>query len=635
MPFEPRFGHAADEFQRYRPDYPQALYDRIFAAVPEQDRRRAMDLGAGTGIVTAHLVPYFQQVIAVEPDAAMAAKIVEQFPQVTTRNVIAEECRQPAGTVDLVTIANALHWMDAERVLASVRCWLRADGVLAVFDRPLPKAGAEIDAITLEQLRGPWKPHRDPLLKRDLNWEGRVRAAPGFALLEEQKSPYVVSMSPKDYVGFWRSTSYGSAYARTLADPEHYWSDLESRFAGVVGGSIISVDFSPTLILTRKIWRTARGIRAGQIDQSQRRERKMTRRSTIFLAAIATCFAALGIHAESGRSDSWKRADVETTASFRGLSVLSTAVVWASGTRGTVIRTVDGGRTWSVRLVAGAQNQDFRGIRAFDAENAVIMSTGNAEKGLATIYRTSDGGKTWVLAFAPKTTGVFFDSIAFWDRERGVVLSDPVDGHFVMFRTADGGATWTQIPPGKFPAALKGEGSFAASNSCIAVQGEKNVWFVTGGASVARVLRSNDGGQTWNVAETPVRPPNASSGLFSIAFRDARYGVAVGGDYANPGSSPKPTIIRTTDGGQTWEAISGPAQPRSLFFSSIAFIPSSQAQSSRSPGMWVVGPVGAFMKPAGKPWVSEGTENLNDVAMAGEHTAWTVGPKGFVARLHW
>lgn len=361
----------------------------------------------------------------------------------------------------------------------------------------------------------------------------------------------------------------------------------------------------------------------------------MTRRSTILVGLVGTVFVAAVIRAQNRPSDLWKRVDVGTAASFRGLSVVSGDVMWASGTHGTVIRTVDGGKSWNVHQVPGAQYQDFRGIRAFDAENAVIMSTGNAEKGLATIYRTSDGGKTWTLTFAPKTTGVFFDSIAFWDRKRGVVLSDPVDGHFVMFRTADGGATWTQITPEKFPAALKGEGSFAASNSCIALQGEKNIWFVTGGANVARVLRSADGGENWAAADTPVHPPNASSGLFSIAFRDDKYGVAVGGDYAKPGNSPRPTIIRTGDGGQTWKALGGPDEPRSLFFSSIAFLPSRQTDISGMPGIWVVGPVGAFMKPEGKPWVAEGAENLNDVALAAENTAWAVGPKGFVARLRW
>lgn len=368
--------------------------------------------------------------------------------------------------------------------------------------------------------------------------------------------------------------------------------------------------------------------------RSVRGKGKLTRRSPL-IGLLGTFVIAAVMHARNGPSDPWKRANVHTAASFRGLSVVSENIVWASGTQGTVIRTVDSGKTWDVYRVPGAEHQDFRGIRAFDAESAVIMSTGNAEKGLATIYRTSDGGKTWTLSFAPKMTGVFFDSIAFWDRKRGAVLSDPVDGHFVMFRTSNGGATWTQIPPEKFPPALKGEGSFAASNSCIALQGKKNIWFVTGGASVARVARSSDGGETWQVAETPVRPPNPSSGLFSIAFRDDKYGVAVGGDYVNPGASPRPTIIRTSDGGQTWTAIAGPAEPSSLFFSSIAFIPSRRAQTSGTPAMFVVGPLGAFMKPEGKPWIAEGAENLNDVALAGEHTAWAVGPKGLVARLRW
>jgi hypothetical protein len=87
-----------------------------------------------------------------------------------------------------------------------------------------------------------------------------------------------------------------------------------------------------------------------------------------------------------------------------------------------------------------------------------------------------------------------------------------------MFRTADGGAMWAQIPREEFPAALKGEGSFAASNSCIALQGEKNIWFVTGGARVAGVLRSNDGGESWKVAKTPVRPPNPTSGADILVY---------------------------------------------------------------------------------------------------------------------
>ena len=123
-------------------------------------------------------------------------------------------------------------------------------------------------------------------------------------------------------------------------------------------------------------------------------------------------------------TDAWTDIPVPTKAGLRGLSVVDESVVWASGTHGTVIRTVDGGATWAVRTVAGAETLDFRGIRAFDADRAVIMSSGNAEEGLARIYRTTDGGKSWELVFQVKTAEVFLDAMAFWDREHGIVLSD-------------------------------------------------------------------------------------------------------------------------------------------------------------------------------------------------------------------
>src|SRR6185437_9231384 len=111
----------------------------------------------------------------------------------------------------------------------------------------------------------------------------------------------------------------------------------------------------------------------------------------------------------------WTRVNVPSTASFRGLIVVSDNVVWASGTDGTVIRTIDGGKTWSVMTVAGAEKLDLRGIHAFDANAAFVISSGPAEKGQAQIYRTTDGGKTWTKVFEEKRAGVFFDAIAFWD----------------------------------------------------------------------------------------------------------------------------------------------------------------------------------------------------------------------------
>jgi trans-aconitate methyltransferase len=71
MDFEPRFGPIAGAYQAYRPAYPQALFDRILEALPPKNRRRAIDLGAGTGLSTLPLCRWFAEVVAVEPDPQM------------------------------------------------------------------------------------------------------------------------------------------------------------------------------------------------------------------------------------------------------------------------------------------------------------------------------------------------------------------------------------------------------------------------------------------------------------------------------------------------------------------------------------------------------------------------------------
>lgn len=339
-------------------------------------------------------------------------------------------------------------------------------------------------------------------------------------------------------------------------------------------------------------------------------------------------FCSLLLLLATAASAQWTKVSVPTTASLRGLSVVSQNVVWASGTGGTVIKTVDGGKNWAVIVVPGAEKLDFRGIRAFDEKNAVIISSGPAEKGQAHIYRTQDGGKNWQQVFEEKRPGIFFDAVAFWDRSHGIVLSDPVDAKFALFMTDDGGATWKQIPPSALPLALKNEGAFAASNSCLTVQGASNVWFATGGASVARVFRSSDRGQTWAVAETPMRPTNASSGIFSLVFQDAKYGIAVGGDYAHPESSDLPSVMVTSDGGATWKE-DLPTTPRGVYLSSVISV-----WSPHKDNLIAVGSTGAMEWMDTGSWIRSGTENLNTVAATRDQRAitWFVGAKGLILR---
>src|SRR5579864_376303 len=233
-----------------------------------------------------------------------------------------------------------------------------------------------------------------------------------------------------------------------------------------------------------------------------------------------------------------------TTESLRGVSAVLRKIAWASGTHGTYLRTLDGGITWTPGQVPGAESLDFRGVVAFSAAQAFLMSAGPGEQ--SRIYHTSDGGQHWDLQFTNTNPKGFFDSIAFWDSKHGIVVGDPIPDEtgklkFQVLLTDDG-KTWKPIPPSQLPEAKEGEGAFAASNSCIAIlpsarwqmtpgagpgssdsndssRIDPNIWFATGG-KVARVFHSGDRGETWQVFDTPILQGRDSTGIFSIAFRD-------------------------------------------------------------------------------------------------------------------
>ena len=316
-------------------------------------------------------------------------------------------------------------------------------------------------------------------------------------------------------------------------------------------------------------------------------------------------------------SAQWQKQQVNTSAGLRGLSVVSEKIVWASGTGGTVIRTVDGGKSWNVIEVPGAEALDFRDIEAFDAKTAYILSIGNGED--SRIYNTSDGGDTWKLQFKNTNAKAFYDAIACWDRKHCIAMSDPVDGKFVLIATNDGG-TWKPLDTSKMPAAKEGEAAFAASGTCLITQGKNKAFLVTG-ASDARAFRSNDRGKTWSVSDTPVVKGTPGSGIFSIAFRNDLHGTIVGGNYEKPDEAAN-NLAFTRDGGKSWysgEGLSG-------YRSGVAYL------DDRT--LIAVGTNGTDISyDRGATWKKIGDENLNAVAAKGRKAVWAVGPKGAVMKF--
>jgi photosystem II stability/assembly factor-like uncharacterized protein len=313
----------------------------------------------------------------------------------------------------------------------------------------------------------------------------------------------------------------------------------------------------------------------------------MSRRGWILaIAFAAACGAA---HAQ------WEMENSGTTADLRGIDNVGGGVAWASGTNGTVLRTEDGGNLWQACAVPpGTEHLDFRGVQAFDANTAIVMSSGKAD--LSRLYKTTDGCHTWKLEFTnPYVPDGFFDAILFIDRKHGMVFSDPgsIDAsQFVeapwdlhIRVTADGGAKWGPVSapdaaqrPGDGLHPYKKEGAFAASNTSMAVQ-DGWFWFATSSSRVASrrlyetaeppqyffqsaycagVIDSFSGecGQPWTDFRNSIAPINHSSesaGIFSIQFRTARNGVVVGGDYLKPDDSTE-TAAYSIDGGVSWRA---------------------------------------------------------------------------------
>ena len=315
----------------------------------------------------------------------------------------------------------------------------------------------------------------------------------------------------------------------------------------------------------------------------------------------------------------WQPQVIGTDASFRAVSVASPDIAWLGGTKGTFVRTTDGGKTWQTGTVPDAQTCDFRDVQAIDAQTAYLMSAGPAEKGLARIYKTANGGQTWLLLYQTQQPGVFFDSMDFWDKQHGIVVSDPVGGKWFVLTTDNGGQTWQPVPPTELPLMEPNEGAFAASGTSLVVQGKRNVWIASGMGQFGRVFHSGDRGQTWTVRNTPL-PGGDATGLFGMSFFSEKNGMVVGGNYKQE-QQPGPNAAITRDGGQTWQ-LTAQTDPPGLK-EAIALLPGDR--------ILTVGPSGTSLSAdQGQTWQRLDTEGFHSVACL-KGTCYAVGAKGKVA----
>jgi hypothetical protein len=347
---------------------------------------------------------------------------------------------------------------------------------------------------------------------------------------------------------------------------------------------------------------------------------------------------------------------------LRGIDNVGGGVAWASGTNGTVLRTEDGGYQWQPCTVPpGAEKLDFRGIQAFDANTAIVMSSGPGD--LSRLYKTTDGCQTWKLVFTnPDAPQGFFDCIYFPREQRlrsehegfGFLLGDPVGGRFVVFETRDAGYSWKQISNSSHKLAGLESSAFAASNSCITGFGGATFHLVVSGTAGSFLFRLSYKGhywlndssplqRIWQSEPVPMAKGSESAGAFSIGervqfpankpapdFSDLRlYEVIVGGNYSKPDETVG-TAAYHSQGGISWL----PAQtPPHGYRSAVAY-----DQATRT---WItVGPNGTDVSTDdGKNWravhpdaalheAPDADRNWNALSLP-----FVVGPKGRIGKL--
>lgn len=307
-----------------------------------------------------------------------------------------------------------------------------------------------------------------------------------------------------------------------------------------------------------------------------------------------------------------------TKTSIRGLSVVSDKIIWASGSNGTVGKSVDGGKIWQWIVVKNFEKNDFRDIEAFDAKTAIIMAIAEP----AYILKTTDGGKTWKTVFADSSKGMFLDAMDFWNINSGIVLGDPINGKFFIARTFNGGDNWQKIPFDKSPAADSGEGCFASSGTNVRKLDREEACFVSGGLRSRLFIRNKK-------IDLPILQGKETTGANSVAISDdkklkgGQHIIVVGGNFRNDTSSEKNCAL-TNDQGNIWII---PATPPHGYRSCVEFITKNQLITCGTSGVDI-------SNDGGLNWELISRESFHVCRKAKKgNTVFLAGSNGRIAKL--
>ncbi|KJD33321.1 oxidoreductase [Tamlana nanhaiensis] len=261
-------------------------------------------------------------------------------------------------------------------------------------------------------------------------------------------------------------------------------------------------------------------------------------------------------------------------------------------------------------------NVYFRSI-ANTSKNTFVLSIESP----ARLYKKGTFNRNFKLVYQENHPKAFYDAMDFWNDEEGIAIGDSTDGCLSVIITRDGGETWTKLTCDQLPKGVENEGAFAASDTNIAIVGNKT-WVAT---TAGRVYFSADKGKTWEVFETPIVKGKDTEGIYSIDFYDELNGFAIGGDYTKPDNNAA-NKIKTTDGGKTWQLVAQNQTPG--YRSCVQYIPNRNGKELVALGFKGID----FSNDGGETWKHLSDEGFYTLRFLNDSIAYAAGA-GRISKL--
>jgi hypothetical protein len=327
------------------------------------------------------------------------------------------------------------------------------------------------------------------------------------------------------------------------------------------------------------------------------------------LLLLSSSLLPLSLNAKAATTLVEKRIASDKAPRIQSLAITENNTIWASGTKGNVVVSVDNGNSWQEKTVLNSEELQFRDIWA--SQNTVyLLAAGEGEN--SKIYRSNDNGERWTLQYVMKNPKGFINCFDFWDKNNGIIFGDSIDEKVFMLHTTDGGENWLRL--NSAPLSQEGgEGGFSASGSCVRIGDDQQVWVSTGATKAPRLLRSSNKGKSWSSTPLPY-PKGKTAGIFS-AIPNSQW--TFGGRMENP------VVTGYHLSNQQWQ----PAK-------NIGLKGAIYGSDSYLTNIVVVNPDGvAISTDNGKHWEKISNDAYWVVEFDHKGTAWLAGPKGRISNL--